>query len=1023
MYNNNIAPYSAPPTIAQNPLVFDKLEKWDPLAKLFLVDTYHDLAQARDGYDPTHFIGTIIPNIIDFKDTTQQPPKKVTPPTGHYRGTIEKMFGKDVLVSNLEPTMNAYIENKYGLQPADAKVTFGDILDHPLKFNQDFVDTVSNSNGSIKISVPSPYTSFTHFLTQFTDPQKYLDAQKGIARFIKNYLYQDIKDTSKDVKDIRFLFDAGANQIGKIFRYHGSGGIRYNAMACTADSACSSDEGMDPSVPKKYENLGPNESVKVSSNFFSSEKYDMHFIVNDKSRFGDNGTKCFSVNFTNKGESPTDPTSAARYFFGARKNNEYGETDPCGSEGGSVSRIGTVMEELESIKGGFTKTPRATREEQKHILNSVMSGHCIPVGDSRFLKLFGPAGLQNADDIDGIEKLLADYKRTGDYEQSLTLSRAVKREKGNSNNYTFSSVDLLSTLFARLNGLPAVYQVGTNGTITLYRNDSSRGTPEDIEKAIKMAHFNRASILQSQRLKMFNELRAILNQPDLKPLLDQLEDAQYDDVNTRIQVDGILFVFGKVRNIIDRISPDIELHPTEQEKVLNELAGIYRFIECQKSFKSILNKDLEIKILDDVNNFALPWLDFSVRKSKTKTSEKIDKLIVEEMANNAKISKYDRIYKPVGPGENPPARDKLYYEKQKETQSKIINEKQILIASITFGPAQFGEIEGGGRKKKKGGTKKKHKNFYTKGNSVHNVTKNKHTHKNKKTVTKDINRTIIKYEILEREVVEIVRNVFNSSNTYLKDLYGLESGQNELPSVRTAWAAPRTKSPGPPTRKRGRSASRSPSGSASRSPSGQGTRKKKKFELAYFTTHILADYSDDVAVFLSSMFADFMSSLEGLILVYNYDFEPTSIRLTMKDIFVKYDILTYILVLCCLNTTDSSMTTRYEGNNYTLNALINKDIETLILGNMKGVVGAEGIALSIFALSGCYMGNYTLKDYCVQNAKMELAETRNLLITKNLDRAEIILYKNEVAITNAITLMSREGVTHPLPFGHNTRRG
>ena len=381
MYNNNVAPYSTPPTISKNPLEFDRLDNWDPLAKLFLVDTYHDLAQSRDGYDPAYFISNIIPNIIDFKQNIQM--------NGNYRGTIEKMFGKEVLVSNLEPTMNAHIENKYGLQPADERVTFSEIIAHDLSFNQAFHDTVVNSNGSIKITVPPPYTSFTHYLTQFTDPISYLDAQTRIARFIKNYLYQDLKDIkdqdpTKDVKEIRFLFDAGANQIGKIFRYPGSGGIRYNSMACTADSACSSDEGMDPSVPKEYENIGVNNpkvnpSVKVTSNFFSSEKYDIHFIVNDNSHFGQDGTKCFSVNFTNKpkpGETidPQNFDVAARYFFGARKNKQFDERDPCGSEGGSVSRIGMVMQKLETIKKTFPSL-----DDQKKALNSVVSGHCIPV--------------------------------------------------------------------------------------------------------------------------------------------------------------------------------------------------------------------------------------------------------------------------------------------------------------------------------------------------------------------------------------------------------------------------------------------------------------------------------------------------------------------------------------------------------------------------------------------------------------------------------------------------------------------
>lgn len=1025
MYNNNVAPYSTPPTIANNHLVFDELTDWDPLAKLFLVDTYHDLAQARDGYDPAYFISKIIPNIIDFKKNIQM--------NGNYRGTIEKMFGKEVLVSNLEPTMNAHIENKYGLQPADERVTFSEIIAHDLSFNQAFHNTVVNSNGSIKITVPPPYTSFTHYLTQFTDPISYLDAQTRIARFIKNYLYQDLKDIkaqdltkkrdpTKDVKEIRFLFDAGANQIGKIFRYPGSGGIRYNSMACTADSACSSDEGMDPSVPKEYENIGVNNpkvnpSVKVTSNFFSSEKYDIHFIVNDYSHFGQDGTKCFSVNFTNKpkpGEpspSPTDFNVAARYFFGARKNKQFDERDPCGSEGGSVSRIGMVMRKLETIM-----TEGLPLDDQKKALNSVVSGHCIPVGDSRFLKLFDPTtGIQTDTEIYDLEKLLADYKRTGDYEQSLSLKRMVLN--GNPGNYTFSSVDLLSTLFARLNGIPAVYQVGTNGTITLYRNDKYRGDTESRQKADELAEGNKKLRIQSQRLKIFDELKTIIDQEELIELLKQLKDAQYDDRITRIQVDGILFVFNKVMEIMASVQPPISDEPSaEQEIALNKMVAIYRFLENQKSFKSVLNKGLNIKRLEDVNNFALPWLDLSIRFSRTKFSEKMAKLLVEEKVNNAKIAKYDNIFKPNGP-EEPPTRDRFYYEKQMEIREKLKNEKKIILASIEFGPAEFGEIsgtmmEGGGGKSVKKTQKKI--NYRTVKPTAAKTQKNKpYREKIRVDIT---NRTNINYKKVEREVLSIVRTVLNSSNNYLSDLYGTEASRNKSRNTSPLLTGSMDESPttvnvlGVRTTRKKRSRSASPNRN----------KKKTKFVLAYYTTIVLSDYSDDVALYLSSLFVDFMSSLENLILMYNYEFEPTSMKLTMKNLFQEYKILSFILGLCCQNTKNN-MTTRYEGNKYTLNSLISEEINTSISDKMNGVVGTDGIALSIFALSGYYMGDYTTQDYCIKNTDVEFTETKTLLKTTNTSPTDTILLDYVDAFNHAITLLSREGAIHAQPFVHDTR--
>ena len=88
---------------------------------------------------------------------------------------------------------------------------------------------------------------------------------------------------------------------------------------------------------------------------------------------------------------------------------------------------------------------------------------------------------------------------------------------------------------------------------------------------------------------------------------------------------------------------------------------------------------------------------------------------------------------------------------------------------------------------------------------------------------------------------------------------------------------------------------------------------------------------------------------------------------------------------------------------------------------MNGVVGTDGIALSIFALSGYYMGDYTTQDYCIKNTDVEFTETKTLLKTTNTSPTDTILLDYVDAFNHAITLLSREGAIHAQPFVHDTR--
>ena len=958
LYNNNIAPYNPETPIILNHLAFENLDSLDPLGKLAISDTFHDLAQPREGYDATHFNGTILQNIIAFQNKYDQP-------NGFYKGSLEKMFGGKIGVSHLEPSVNAFIENYFGLQPAYAEVTFDDILDHPLKFNE----TIKNSNGSLKITVPPEFTSFTHYLTKFMDPSKYLDAQKGISKFIKNYLFQAEDETNVD--EIRFLFDAGANQIGKIFRYPGSGGIRYNAMACTADSASSSDDSLDSSRPNEYENPGPDGVIKVTSNFFSNDKYDITFQVNPKCNFGTDGTTCFSVNFSHK-DVPLDWNSSARYFFGPKKNKDAEENgDPCGSEGASVSHIGKTMIILEQLRKNISGN-------QKQILDSVKNdpgynSRCIPVGDSRFLKLFGKAGIQNSSQIDDIEKLLADYKRTGDYEQSLTLRRAI--DKGNTKNFTFSSVDLLSTLFARLNGIPAVYQVGVNGTITLYRNNRFRGSPNAIRKEIEQARKDKNDRIAFQRNKIFTELKHIFTETEFPMLLESLENAKYTDEITKLQVDGILFVFRQVKNVYEKVSENIL-----DEEALNNMEIIYRYIEGDDSFSSILKKDLIISDVENVQNFTLPFLDLTVRKSKSKKSGIISKLLQEQAAIDIKIKKFDSMLYPpserdVGMQSIRTLRAAAIPEEIAKIKQSITHDTLIVVTSPsdkTIRRANSSSPSDGKKQQRLiGGTKKTSRSHKKERLTRRKSLRLKH-YVQQKTLTKNIDTRRINAELLD-----IIYKVFNSSNAYLKDVYGRDHPSELKKNLKKTKS--KTKKPRNITRK-------------------QSARNKKVF--VYYTTISLSYYSKDMCMFLSSLATEFMHSLNMLIINYNYDISSLHTeQLTLQYLFNKYEILTYILVLF--------------NSDYPL-ALTQTHEKTRkkIKGMMKDVQGSDGISLAMFALQGYFMKLFHANDYYASTTSFNFKPILNLLWSRNKDTFAALLDKNVYSMNQVITVFSTQGVIH-----------
>jgi hypothetical protein len=207
------------------------------------------------------------------------------------------------------------------------------------------------------------------------------------------------------------------------------------------------------------------------------------------------------------------PEKIVRYYFGEiEKDIDKNDNAKCGTCGAGVAYIGKVFSILESVKAQILKSaPRASPpspsvptvySSNTSLFSSIQSQfnslkiagdlrQRIPIADARILKLF----FQNAgiiiteEEINLLFKVLADYKRTGDYQQVYAVLFAILKTGTNSRNYTHATGDELAALFARMVGVPCIYQVSNVGRNTLYRNvrymvNMEERTKQDLERKL-----------------------------------------------------------------------------------------------------------------------------------------------------------------------------------------------------------------------------------------------------------------------------------------------------------------------------------------------------------------------------------------------------------------------------------------------------------------------------------------------------------------------------------------------------------
>jgi hypothetical protein len=523
--------------------------KENPLKILAPDDTFHDLAKDRTGYNAQMFVengianylmtGQIFPNnfISLYKDYLNYPEYS-------QKGLLSGTSYENKVAESFELT--------HGLQIASITITYDEIVNGFLVANENknngsqgiyifngLKQKIINSNGSINIKPSlSENLTFEMYTSRFGNDQNRRNvAMLKISHFIKWYLHStdlkmmgSLKNANFKVtlpSKIRMLFDAGVFQMGEIFGVQGSGGTPYITGASLLDSASTSSNLLDPTIPIVYEKLNENYIIPILSNYFSCNEIFMGYLVNPKKEFGVNGMYCFSlivIKIPTNGDAndkkfvdainivrtvPTNqlrdinssyykaissiteyvnsyPAKVARYYFGEVEKDILNEFSKCGTCGAGVPYLGkvfsvinneyTITQNKKTISGKWdSQQLKAIQDRFNTLKRTEKLNSRIPIADARILRLFcNNAQFANitGEDILLLYKILADYKRTGDYQQVYSVLKAII-ESGDTNTeyYTFSTGDELAALLARLSGLPTILQTAIIGKTTLYRCD------------------------------------------------------------------------------------------------------------------------------------------------------------------------------------------------------------------------------------------------------------------------------------------------------------------------------------------------------------------------------------------------------------------------------------------------------------------------------------------------------------------------------------------------------------------------
>jgi len=501
------------------PLITPDEKKANPLNFLMINDTFHDLVNPRGTYNPNGFIDGPLNYLLTGR---YFPGDNVnTYITGINFPEYQQLTGR------FEPKVAKSFEINMGLQTADTFITYDDILDNvaivvpnQITINPPLLSKVINSNGSIAISLNSGENStFSAYIeNEITKNRNFnvTEAYLKISYFIRWYLHiPDINEgtLSYDLTNsMKILFDAGSSFLKEFFSAEGSMVQPFVAIPCILDSASTSTEKLDPTLNFYFEDLKAGQVVPIVSNYFSCDKYFFCYLPNTGDEYDldtlygfslailkiplhKDGEEDLSIEETHLNFAITNvrtknpkleadvleealqfiynyinanPDKVARYYFGqVKKDSKVNDISSCGTCGAGVPYIGRVINKIKDLR---TVTDRETLKiELNSLKNSTTEplGGRIPFSDARILKIILDL---TPDNLDTLFQILADYKRTGDYQQAYTVLKAILTgAKDNRECFTFCSGDELSALIGRLLGVPTIYQTAINAQCRLYR--------------------------------------------------------------------------------------------------------------------------------------------------------------------------------------------------------------------------------------------------------------------------------------------------------------------------------------------------------------------------------------------------------------------------------------------------------------------------------------------------------------------------------------------------------------------------
>lgn len=481
---------------------------------------------------------------------------------------------------------------------------------------------------------------------------------------------------------MKILSDAGISFLGDFFGVEGSLVTPFIGVPCFLDSASTSTSVLDPNVPIYFEQLNPTVVIPIISNYFSCRDYFIGYLLNENSTFDKDNLYSFSlilfkipetgavkdaINYIRNSPSifgentdeylractlikeyiEANPQSVARYYFGEVQKEVINEPNPdnlkCGTCGAGVPYIGKIMDLLlknlknipeTSISGQWLST-RGSVFEFKKVFNTLKNSgplnSRIPIADSRILKLFCyntslPDGTtvpfmnMTKNDFLSLFKILADYKRTGDYQQSYTVLKEILKYGSNAQCFTFCSGDELSTLVGRLLGVPSIYQVGVTSTCTLYRCNLLNASPAEKsileirnDKKIIQNYVNKISYKLSKIdffIKNYYEKICRLR-VDLQQFKERIETIP-TNVFIFITCSNVVYILSKLikecNDVLTFTTNDIIVREVEHLYTVNADLG-RQLTQIESNIQSISPEELD-NIKSDVHNFLLQISQF-----------------------------------------------------------------------------------------------------------------------------------------------------------------------------------------------------------------------------------------------------------------------------------------------------------------------------------------------------------------------------------------------------------------------------